>query len=101
MTKPKLTLEGLTDWLKTQDPATEYNYLSNSDCLIARFARHLGYEDVGVAPGFFYHGTKENRGAETFDPRLDRVAHVTGPGVSDEDSDWTYGSALKRAAALL
>ena len=35
-------LKNFIAWLETQPPETEYEYISNTDCLIARFFRATG-----------------------------------------------------------
>ena len=87
--KDPISVEGLADWLRKQDPDTKYMFLSCSDCLIARYLKSLGLPVSSVGSPM-WHDT--NGMSHDFPPGMDGVA-VAAPR--------TYGAALKRAEKLL
>lgn len=94
---PELTLDGLESWLRARDPETEYTYLDNCDCLVARYAKSLGYpEDLLIIPATLPAGNGIiilSNGVGGYPRSLDRVA------VSWDDKQ-TYGHALERLEAV-
>ncbi len=80
-----LSLEGLVQWLETQDQKTEYKYTQSYDCLWARYMKAIGNEKIE-----FFMGQ--------FPPKVWEVVRTTDEsGVSR----WTYGAALKRGKEAL
>lgn len=94
------TLQGLHDWLETQDPKTEYDYLDSSDCLLCRFLKENGYAvEPGVSPV---------RWGDRADPSWSKSNSNELPAAVDDvsrgnavEENWTYGAALARAKELL
>lgn len=85
------TLTGLIGWLRTQDPTTDYDYMSNGDCLLHRYLRTLVEmpDYYGVGGDRWYDAA----GNQSPLPKcLDIVAR---------SFPYTYGAALKRAEAVL
>jgi len=95
-----ITAEGFESWLRSQDPETAYNYADNDDCVVARYARHLG---IGTGPRevtqtytewvTVYLGRLDREVARHRIPEIvNRAANVTGevPGRP------TYGEVLRR-----
>jgi hypothetical protein len=48
-----LSVEGLIAWLEQQLPETEYNFSSNTDCLLSRYFIAMGIDVCCVVPGFY------------------------------------------------
>lgn len=48
------TLEALIAWLKTQRPDETYCYVSNGECLLARYFSARGYQGVSVTSHRIY-----------------------------------------------
>lgn len=88
--KPKiLSLEGLIAWLEIQNPATRYSFVSNTDCLLARYFRAKGYWGANVGMGRFFHHCYLLPFTKIYPPELDRVAHSR-----------SYGAALELAREI-
>jgi hypothetical protein len=93
-TKP-IELLGLSDlvaWLETQDKNTRYTYTDNKDCLLARFYRAHGAEDVWVGSLTLLPDGLSSR-------RELVIPHDVGLVASDKPR--TFGAALKRAKFAL
>jgi hypothetical protein len=98
------SLESLIAWLETMPPRAKYCYLSNGECLLAKYFTALGYENVRMWTNSFwcgiqqcprYIGQEEARrlGLATPIPAIfNRVA---------QDEPATFGSALRRARKAL
>ena len=100
MTKPTFpfTLQGLHDWLETQDPSTEYDYTDPQDCLLCRFLRDTGNaREPWVDPMMWSDSLTEH--TRSFSRYLPSHVNEVSNGVLR--SDWTYGAALARAKELL
>jgi hypothetical protein len=83
-----LSVEALIAWLERQPAATVYEYCNPRDCLLCRYFRDLGYEDVSIAWDTMYH-----QSGEVVFPR---AFHWD---ISNDEGQ-TYGAALKRARAV-
>ena len=84
-----LSPRGMAEWLRTQDLDTKYDYMSNGDCLIARFLRYKGMDLMGVG-GDYWH---EKTGPDYTIPKsVGKIAH-----------SWpcTYRNALAIAETLV
>lgn len=86
------SVTGLIAWLETQDPATEYRYLSNHDCLICRYFCARGVSLARHSP----------MGSRTWGDAAGN-AHILPPelNLASRGHPWTYGAALARAKATL
>lgn len=91
-TKPDVfSLEGLIAWLETQDPATEYCYHKNGDCLLHRYFRNNGIAmPVGHGVGGTFIHTADFR-------RIDLSEELAAVPRCEPH---TYAAALDRARAL-
>jgi hypothetical protein len=78
--------EGLTAWLETQDPETEYDYTNAQDCLIQRYMKDRG---VDVPE----HGYSVDQ-MDTWG--FNEIANGRDNGGANN-----YSAALSRAKALL
>lgn len=82
------TLEALESWLEGQDPATTYDWMSHTDCLFARYAKHVCGD--GVASPF-----------------MNAVVHfgieLIGNVASDRHGKFAtnYGAALDRLRIIM
>lgn len=83
------SVAGLAAWLETQDGATEYEYLSNENCLVCRYLLARNVPAVRVS-SLGWRDANHVRHSLPF--AFDDVA-VDGP--------WTYAAALDRCRALL
>lgn len=45
-----ITAEALAEWLRTQDPNTEFSFTDNEDCVCARFLKARGHTRVSCSP---------------------------------------------------
>ncbi len=86
------SVTGLIAWLETQDPATEYPYSSNDDCLLCRYFRARGVSLGGLAPMGSMTWGDATGNDHILPPELNRVSR---------GYPWTYGAALARAKATL
>lgn len=87
MAKPKhpvLTVEALREWLKKQKRNRRYSYLDNRDCLIARFVKAQGFENV------YSRAQSVNVNGVSYG-LSERLNHISWKPPS------TYAAALKRA----
>jgi len=99
-----LTLEGLRDWVLTQDPETAYDYTNGENCLIARYLRGLGFEGVQVYPLLVtasVFSMMAPRNIEGVLVPLDRRLNDVSLGATREDGDWVYWRALGRIDEIL
>ena len=87
VTKPDVfSVEGLRDWLRTQDPAREYNIGDNHSCLLARW---LGKEVLIIG----YDNPTATRARVYGENPLWREIAAKSP--------FTFGDALSRCDAYL
>ena len=105
VTKPNVfSVEGLRDWLRTQDPNERYCYVASGSCLLHRYLTAQGVPVRSVGP-YGYH--IEGRAALTPFPdgRLDCIAVGLLPDGSVSHraraKRHTFGAALSRCDAYL
>lgn len=91
MSIPVFSREGLIAWLETQDPATEYKYTDNDECLLCRYFRARGIPLNDYRPLSFDEWTDRDGVDHPLPEILD---NISVDGVS------TYGAALIRAKEL-
>jgi len=88
MSIPVFSIHGLIAWLETQDPETEYLYVSSQTCLLTKYFRSRGIKRKGVyryGPLIVY---SLNEDEHVNAPQWDKIA-IGHPR--------TYGAALARA----
>ena len=92
MSSNTFSVLGLAGWLETQDPATEYPYTSNDDCLICRYFRDRGVALNAHRPVYPFVWTD-----------TDGKDHALPAGLNDIAKNFphTYGAALARAHARI
>lgn len=96
ITQFPFTLQGLHDWLETQDPSTTYDYTSPSDCLLCRFLKSLGYEEPMVSLVGYRMDFQSD--SVNLPEHLNDVSYV---GSEFENLPRNYGAAFARAKELL
>ena len=90
-TADPFTLPALIAWLRTQEPATEYDFMSTDDCLLCRYIRARGFHSATLGGyGKVYLGNTKI-GQFQFE------ANGQGPAVGTPRN---VGAALARAEAL-
>jgi len=55
-----VTGQSFTDWLKTQNPETRFDYVSNDNCVFAQYLKAMGFQRVSVNPWTFWVGISEH-----------------------------------------
>lgn len=95
MQTPQVTnknkLLDLVAWMRTHDPAEEYNWCSAGTCLIGQYSQHLGLP-------LAVNGYSDLCGGEV---NYFRIARGAEPGEYAPDACWTFGQAVQRAEELL
>jgi len=88
--QPDLSVRGLAAWLETHDPETKYNYNDNHDCLIARFVKSQGFDDVSCGGTTIFAGGTDHH--------LNQDLRDAAFGLGGKA---TYGLALARCQKVL
>ena len=78
------SLDGLIEWLETQDPNTTYDYKNNKDCLFCRYLRSVGFPLQSMGG---YHWTDEDKKHHDLPRNMVYVPVLYN----------TYGEALQKA----
>lgn len=84
------SLDGLIEWLETQDPSTTYSYMSNTNCLLCQYFRAVGLPLIPKEAGYGMGGeywTDKNKNKHKLP---DNIIYVPLNGR-------TYGEALQAA----
>lgn len=93
MLQSALNLPAFTGWLERQPSDVTYTYVNNQDCLICRYLKDCGFEDITVTP------TEAILNYQKLDQeivRLPRGMNDIAFGRLDAQS-YTMGAALERA----
>lgn len=103
----KPSLIDMSAWLKTQDPATPYNWVDGGTCAFAAYAKHLGYGfdgfgGLGGVLADIWGGLSDQYFELGIGACLSEIGGTIDQHLTGKFSHlWTYGQLAQRIDAAL